>query len=54
MTVRRVGATGAILWLAALASVTSVPMEAQGTVSGQLTLAEPGSAARRDVGQAVV
>ena len=52
--VRRVAAARAGFWLAALGSAVSVPMGAQGTVSGQVTLAEPGSSARRDVAQAVV
>lgn len=52
--VRRVATTRACFWLAALASAASIPMGAQGTVSGQVTLAEPGSSARRDVAQAVV
>ena len=52
--IRRVGTPSAGLWLVALAFVTSIPLGAQGTVSGQLTLAEPGSSARRDVAQAVV
>ena len=54
MIVRRVATTSACFWLAALASAASIPMGAQGTVSGQVTLAEPGSSARRDVAQAVV
>jgi plastocyanin len=52
--VRRVATTSAGLWLAALASAASIPMGAQGTVAGQVTLAEHGSSARRDVAQAVV
>ena len=54
MTVSRVATTGAGLWLAALASATSIPMRAQGTVSGQVTLVGPGASARRDLAQAVV
>ena len=52
--VRRVAAARAGFWLAALGSAVSAPMAAQGTVSGQVTLAEHGSSARRDVAQAVV
>jgi plastocyanin len=52
--VRRVAATSAGSWLVALASAVSIQMGAQGTVSGQVTLAEYGSSARRDVAQAVV
>jgi len=38
----------------ALAAVAPLPVRAQGTVSGQVTLAEPASSARRDVANAVV
>jgi plastocyanin len=54
MMSRCVGTTRAGLCLMALTAATPLSVRAQGTVSGRVTLAEPGSTAKGDVANAVV
>ena len=54
MTSRFASATTARLWLMAFCTAAPLAVLAQGVVSGQVTLLEPASSARRDVASAVV
>lgn len=54
VNIRSVNVARARFWLLALTVAAPLPVRAQGTVSGQVTLSEPRSSARHDVANAVV